>query len=72
LSAPDRLLINDGRGHLTVKSDVRIDPRTNRVTHRFSGSAGGMVLAGHHAVWVAGGQKLTWRIDAKLIASLRP
>ena len=72
MSAPDRLLINDGRGHLTVKSDVRIDPRTNRVTHRFSGAAGGMVLAGHHAVWVAAGQKLTWRIDAKLIASLRP
>jgi hypothetical protein len=72
LSGPDRLLINDGRGHLTVKSDVRIDPRTNRVTHRFSGAAGGMVLAGHHAVWVAAGPKLTWRIDAKLIASLRP
>jgi virginiamycin B lyase len=51
---------------------VRIDPRTNRVTHRFSGAAGGMVLAGHNAVWVAAGPKLTWRIDPKLIASLRP
>jgi virginiamycin B lyase len=51
---------------------VRIDPRTNRVTHRFSGAAGGMVLAGHNAVWLAAGPKLTWRIDPKLIAALRP
>ncbi len=51
---------------------VRIDPRTNRVTHRFSGEGGGMVLAGHGSVWVAAGPTLTWRIDPKLIAAIRP
>jgi streptogramin lyase len=51
---------------------VRIDPRTNRVTHRFTGEGGGMVLAGHGSVWVAAGPGLTWRIDPKLIAAMRP
>jgi virginiamycin B lyase len=51
---------------------VRIDARTNRVTHRFTGEGGGMVLAGHGSVWVAAGPKLTWRIDPKLVAALRP
>jgi streptogramin lyase len=51
---------------------VRIDPRTNRVTHRFTGEGGGMVLAGHGSVWVAAGPALTWRIDPKLIAAMRP
>jgi hypothetical protein len=31
-----------------------------------------MVLAGHGSVWVAAGPKLTWRIDPKLVAALRP
>ncbi len=51
---------------------VRIDPRTNRVTHRFTGAGGGMVLAGHGSVWVAAGPTLTWRLDPKLIAAIRP
>jgi YVTN family beta-propeller protein len=51
---------------------VRIDPRTNRVTHRFSGAAGGVVLAGHGSLWVSAGPKMTWRLDPKLVAAMRP
>lgn len=51
---------------------VRIDPRTNRVTHTFTGEGGGMILAGHGSVWLAAGPGLTWRVDPKLVAALRP
>jgi virginiamycin B lyase len=51
---------------------VRIDPRTNRVTHRFTGEGGGMILAGHGSLWLAAGPGLTWRVDPKLVAALRP
>jgi YVTN family beta-propeller protein len=51
---------------------VRIDPRTNRVTHRFSGVGGGVVLAGHGSLWVSAGPKTTWRLDPKLVAAMRP
>ena len=65
-----------GEGALWVSAPgvplVRIDARTNRVTHRFTGEGGGMVLAGGGSVWVAAGPGLTWRIDPKLIAAMRP
>jgi YVTN family beta-propeller protein len=51
---------------------VRIDPRTNRVTHRFVGDAGGMVVVGHGSVWVNGGASTTRRLDPKLVAAMRP
>jgi YVTN family beta-propeller protein len=51
---------------------VRIDSRTNRVTHRFSGSAGGVVLIGHGSIWLRAGPKTTWRLDPKLVAAMRP
>lgn len=51
---------------------VRIDPRTNRVTHRFSGAGGGAVLVAHGSVWVNAVARTTWRIDPKLVAAMRP
>ena len=51
---------------------VRIDPRTNRVTHKFTGSGGGAVVVGHGSLWVNAGPKVTWRVDPKLVAALRP
>lgn len=51
---------------------VRIDPATNRVAQRFTGPGGGAVVVAHQAVWVAAGPSLTWRLDPKLVASLRP
>ena len=50
---------------------VRIDPRTDRVTHRFKGEGGGAILVAHGSVWVAAGPKTTWRIDPRLIAAMR-
>jgi YVTN family beta-propeller protein len=51
---------------------VRIDPRTNRVSHRFSGSGGGVVVAGHGSIWVNAAPQTTWRLDPKLVAAMRP
>ena len=51
---------------------VRIDPRTNRVTHKFTGTGGGAIVVGHGSLWVNAGPKTTWRIDPKLVAALRP
>jgi DNA-binding beta-propeller fold protein YncE len=51
---------------------VRIDPRTNRVTHRFSGDGGGAVVVSHGSVWLRAGPALTWRLDPKLVAAIRP
>jgi YVTN family beta-propeller protein len=51
---------------------VRIDPRTNRVTHKFIGSGGGVVIVAHGSVWVGVDAKTTWRVDPKLIAAMRP
>ena len=51
---------------------VRIDPATNRVAQRFTGAGGGAVVVADQAVWVAAGPSLTWRLDPKLVASLRP
>jgi virginiamycin B lyase len=51
---------------------VRIDPRSDRVVQRFTGEAGGGVLVAHGAVWVAAGPSLTWRLDPKLVAAMRP
>jgi virginiamycin B lyase len=50
---------------------VRIDVRTNRVTHRFTGDGGGAVLVGHGSVWVNAGARETWRLDPKLVAATR-
>lgn len=51
---------------------VRIDPRTNRVTHKFTGPGGGAVVTGHGSLWVNAGPQITWRVDPKLAAALRP
>ena len=51
---------------------IRVDPRTNRVAQRFAGSGGGAVMVGHGSVWMAAGPKLTWRLDPKLVAAMRP
>ena len=51
---------------------VRIDPRTNRVTHKFTGAGGGAVVVGHGSLWINAGPKTTWRVDPKLVAALRP
>lgn len=51
---------------------VRIDPRTNRVTHRFVGPAGGAVVVGHGSVWISAGPNTTWRLDPQLVAAMRP
>jgi streptogramin lyase len=51
---------------------TRIEPRTNRVAQRFAGAGGGAVIVGHGSVWVAAGPKLTWRLDPKLVAAMRP
>jgi virginiamycin B lyase len=50
---------------------IRIDPRTNRVTQRFTGDGGGAIVVGHGSVWVAAGANTTWRVDPKLIAAIR-
>jgi hypothetical protein len=51
---------------------VRIDIRTNRLTHKFTGDRGGAVVVGHGSVWVNAGPQTTWRIDPKLVAAIRP
>lgn len=51
---------------------VRIDPRTNRVAQRFTGSGGGAVIVAHGSVWVAADADTTWRLDPRLLASMRP
>jgi streptogramin lyase len=51
---------------------VRIDPRTNKVAQRFSGDGGGAVLVAHGSIWLAAGPQLTWRLDPKLVAGMRP
>ena len=51
---------------------ARIDPRTNKVAQRFSGEGGGAVLVAHGSLWLAAGPKLTWRLDPKLVAGMRP
>ena len=51
---------------------VRIDPKTNRATQRFTGPGGGAVIVAHGSVWVAAGPALTWRIDPVLLAAMRP
>jgi hypothetical protein len=51
---------------------VRIDPKTNRATQRFTGPGGGAVIVAHGSVWVAAGPGLTWRIDPVLLAAMRP
>ena len=51
---------------------VRIDPRTNKVAQRFSGDGGGAVLVAHGSLWLAAGPQVTWRLDPKLVAGMRP
>ena len=51
---------------------VRIDAKTNRATHRFTGPGGGAVIVAHGSVWVAVGPALTWRLDPVLLAAVRP
>jgi YVTN family beta-propeller protein len=51
---------------------VRIDPRTNKVAQRFSGEGGGAVLVAHGSLWLAAGPQVTWRLDPKLVAGMRP
>jgi len=51
---------------------VRIDPVTNRVVQRFTGAGGGAIVIAHGSVWVAAGPSITWRVDPRLIAAMRP
>ena len=50
---------------------VRIDPRTNKVTQRFSGEGGGAILVAHGSLWLGAGAQ-TLRLDPKLVAAMRP
>lgn len=51
---------------------VRIDPDSNRATHRFTGDGGGAVAVAHGSVWIAATPTATWRLDPRLIAAMRP
>lgn len=51
---------------------VRIDPESNRATHRFTGDGGGAVAVAHGSVWVADGPASTRRLDPRLVAAMRP
>lgn len=51
---------------------VRIDARTNRVTHKFTGNGGGALVVAHGSLWVNAGEKSTWRVDPRLVAAVRP
>jgi hypothetical protein len=51
---------------------IRIDPRTNRAAQRFTGEGGGGILVAHGSVWVAAGPRLTWRLDPRLVETVRP
>jgi len=51
---------------------IRIDPRTNRAAQRFTGEGGGAILVAHGSVWVAAGPRLTWRLDPRLVETVRP
>ena len=72
--ANGRIVVGEGAVWLTAPGVplVRIDPRTNRVTHKFTGSGGGAIAVGHGSLWVNAGPKVTWRIDPRLVAALRP
>jgi DNA-binding beta-propeller fold protein YncE len=50
---------------------VRIDPRTNRAVQAFTGDGGGAILVAHGSVWVSAGSQ-TWRLDPRLVESVRP
>jgi streptogramin lyase len=51
---------------------LRIDPRNNRVSHRFTGDGGGAIVVGHGSVWVSAAPAEIWRLDPKLITAMRP
>lgn len=51
---------------------VRIDPESNRATHRFTGQGGGAVAVAFGSVWVTDGPASTKRFDPRLIAAMRP
>ena len=72
--ADGRIAVGEGAVWLTAPGVplVRIDPRTNRVTHKFTGAGGGALAIGHGSLWVNAGPKVTWRIDPRLVAALRP
>lgn len=51
---------------------IRIDARTNRITHRFTGPGGGAVVSGHGSIWVLAAPDTTWRLDPALVSTMRP
>jgi virginiamycin B lyase len=69
-------VITTGEGAVWISARgvplVRIDPRTNRVTHRFRGEGGGAIVVAHGSVWVNVAPNTTWRLDPKLVAAMRP
>lgn len=50
---------------------VRIDARTNRITHRLTGEGGGVIAFAHRSVWMAVSDTTVWRIDPRFVAALR-
>jgi virginiamycin B lyase len=50
---------------------VRIDARTNRITHRLTGEGGGVIAFAHRSIWMAVSDTTVWRIDPRFVAALR-
>lgn len=51
---------------------TRIDPRTNTAAQRFTAEAGGAVLVAHRSLWVGRDARTTWRLDPRLVSTVRP
>jgi len=50
---------------------ARIDPASNRVVQRFTGTAGGSLAAGLRSLWLAVSPTELWRIDPKRVEATR-
>jgi YVTN family beta-propeller protein len=67
--------IGAGEGSVWVSAPgtplIRIDPRTNAVAQRFTGTAGGALVVAHGSVWVVAGTNEIWRLDPKRVEATR-
>ena len=50
---------------------ARIDPRTNTLAQRFTGTGGGVLALGLKAIWLAATPTQIWRIDPKRVEATR-
>jgi len=71
----DTAAIAAGEGAVWVSSAgtplVRIDARSNRVTHRIVGEGGGAIAVAHRSLWIGASGSAVWRVDPRLVAALR-